>query len=44
MLTDFPGKYEVEKRLIRQPGVLKAVNWLRHRSGHPPVLAPIEGD
>lgn len=44
MLTDFPGKYALEKRLVRQPGVLKAVNWLRDRAGHPPVLAPIDGD
>lgn len=44
MLTDFPGKYEMEKRLVRQPGVLKAVNWLRGRAGHPPVLAPIDRD
>ena len=43
MLTDFPGKYGLEKRLVRQPGVLKAVNWLRARSGHPPVLAPLDG-
>lgn len=41
MLTDFPGKYSMEKRLVAQPGVLKAVNWLRGRSGHPPVLPPL---
>lgn len=44
MLTDFPGKYTLEKRLIAQPGVLRGVNWLRQRAGHPPVLAPIDGD
>lgn len=44
MLTDFPGKYTLEKRLIGQPGVLRGVNWLRARAGHPPVLAPIDGD
>ncbi len=44
MLTDFPGKYRLEKRLIGQPGVLKAVNWLRARAGHPPLLPPIDGD
>lgn len=43
MLTDFPGKYGLEKRLVRQPGVLKAVNWLRTKAGHPPVLAPLDG-
>jgi len=44
MLTDFPGKYAVEKWVVEQPGVLRAVNWLRQRAGHPPVLAPVDGD
>lgn len=44
MLTDFPGKYRLEKRLIAQPGVLKAVNWLRARAGHAPLEPPIDGD
>lgn len=44
MLTDFPGKYGLEKRLIAQPGVLKAVNWLRVRAAHPPLEPPRDGD
>jgi len=44
MLTDFPGKYALEKRIVGQPGVLRAINWLRRRTGHPPVLAPVDGD
>jgi hypothetical protein len=44
MLTDFPGKYALEKRIVGQPGVLRAVNWLRQRAGHPAVLAPVDGD
>jgi hypothetical protein len=44
LLTDFPGKYSVEKRLVAQPGVLRAVNWLRARAGHPPVEPPLDGD
>lgn len=43
-LTDFPGKYKLEKRIVGQPGVLKAINWLRHRAGHLPVLPPVDGD
>lgn len=43
-LTDFPGKYRLEKRIVGQPGVLRAVNWLRQRAGHPPVLPPTHGD
>lgn len=44
MLTDFPGKYRLEKRLISQPGVLRAVNWLRSRAGHPPLEPPVDDD
>jgi hypothetical protein len=43
VLMDFPGKYAVEKRVVRQPGVLAAMNWLRRRAGHPP-LDPPDGD
>lgn len=43
VLMDFPGKYAVEKRVVRQPGVLSAMNWLRRRAGHPP-LDPPDGD
>lgn len=42
MLTDFPGKYRLEKLLIARPGVLRAVNWLRARAHHPPILAPLD--
>lgn len=40
LLTDFPGKYALEKRIVRQPGVLAAMNWLRARAGHAPVQPP----
>ena len=43
MLTDLPGKYRQEKRLIAQPGVLKGANWLRARAGHAPLEPPIDG-
>lgn len=42
MLIDFPGKYRIEKRLIARPGVLHAVNWLRARAHHPPILPPLD--
>lgn len=42
VLTDFPGKYALEKRLVRRPGVLRAINWLRRRAGHPPLLPPAD--
>jgi hypothetical protein len=36
-LLDFPGKYRVEKWLVRRRRVRGAVNWLRKRAGHPPI-------
>ena len=33
MLLDFPGKRELEHRLVSQPRVLDAINKLRHRFG-----------
>ena len=33
MLLDFPGKRELEHRLVSRPPVLKAINKLRHRFG-----------
>ena len=36
-LLDFPGKYRIERRIVLLPGVLKAINRLRARSGQPPL-------
>jgi len=30
---DFPGKREIELRLLRLPGILTGVNWIRKRAG-----------
>lgn len=40
MLMNFPGKYELERWLVRRPGVLRALNWLRRRSGKVPFKRP----
>ena len=34
-LVNFPGKRRLEKKLIGRPAVLRAVNGLRSRLGHP---------
>ena len=39
-LITFPGKRRLELRLIRQPPLLKAVNWIRDRAGRPPLILP----
>lgn len=40
MLTDFPGKYRLERWLIGQRSVSRTINWIRVRSGHPPLRLP----
>lgn len=39
-LTNFPGKYRLERRLVSMPGVLRAINWIRERRGHPALQPP----
>jgi hypothetical protein len=38
MLIDFPGRYRLTKKLLRRPHVSKAVNWVRRKTGAPPLL------
>jgi len=40
LLANFPGKYRLERWLVRRHGVLATLNWLRRRSGHPPLDPP----
>jgi uncharacterized membrane protein YczE len=40
VLVDFPGRRRVEKALARRPAVLGAMNSIRARFGHPPLLPP----
>ncbi|MEE8450895.1 MAG: PGPGW domain-containing protein [Thermoguttaceae bacterium] len=37
LLLNFPGKYKLERWLIRRRPVLRSVNWLRRRSGRVPL-------
>jgi hypothetical protein len=43
-VSDFPGKYRVERRLVRLPGILTAINWIRAKAHvellRPPAQAP----
>lgn len=38
MLMDFPGKRDLESRIISQPRVQKSINALREKFGRPPLL------
>ncbi|WKE66225.1 hypothetical protein PVT67_02970 [Gallaecimonas kandeliae] len=40
VVSDFPGKYQLEKAVIRQDAVFKAVNWIRHRYGREAIIHP----
>ena len=40
LLMNFPGKYRLERWLVSRPGVLRGLNWLRHRQGQLPFDTP----
>jgi len=40
LVMDFPGKFALERSLVRRPAVLRTLNRLRRRAGRPPLLAP----
>jgi hypothetical protein len=43
-LLEFPGKRALELCLIRQSGVSSVLNWIRTRSGRPPLIIPKRSD
>ena len=38
MLSNYPGKYKIEKKIIATPKILKSINWLRKKSNEPPLI------
>lgn len=38
ILVDLPGKYRFERWLVTRPPVLRAINRLRQRAGHDPLV------
>jgi hypothetical protein len=36
-LTNFPGKHALERCIVQQPTVLKAINWMRAKAQRPPL-------
>lgn len=42
LIMNYPGKYTLERWLIRRPGVLRAMNALRRKHGKLPLLSPVE--
>ena len=35
MMLNFPGKFALERRIVHQPSVLRAINWLRAKANKP---------
>jgi hypothetical protein len=44
LLIDFPGKTRFKCWLMRQPVVIRSINWLRTRAGHPKMQVPLPGE
>ena len=42
VLVDFPGKFHLERWIISQRSMLKAINWIRDKSGIPHLIEPLE--
>ncbi|MFD2111307.1 PGPGW domain-containing protein [Thiorhodococcus fuscus] len=40
ILSDFPGKFALERRLASNPRILGGINWLRKKGGSAPLIAP----
>lgn len=40
MCSTFPGKYRMERRLVRYPSIYNAVNWIRERGHRNPIQYP----
>ena len=38
MMSNYPGKYYIEKKFIAIPSILKTINWLRKQSNKEPIV------
>jgi len=36
MLLDYPGKYRLQRWVVRRKGVSNSINWMRRKAGRPP--------
>ena len=37
ILSNYPGKYYIERRIVAMPKILKTINWLRRKTNKPPL-------
>ena len=40
MMLNFPGKLTLESRIVKQPSVLRAINWMRAKAKRPALQVP----
>ena len=38
LLVDYPGKFRLERKLVKIPAVLNSLNWLRRKAKKPPLV------
>lgn len=38
LIMDFPGKHALERRIVRRPAILRAINGMREKRGRPPFV------
>ncbi len=43
-VSNFPGKYWLERKLVSHPKVFKSLNWIRKKAGVKPLLYPLDVD
>lgn len=39
-ISTFPGKYHMERAIVRRPRIYRALNWIRQRYNRPPLDHP----
>ena len=40
MMLNFPGKFALQIRIVQQPTVLRAINWMRMKADRPALKVP----
>ncbi len=40
-LSDFPGKFNLLRKIAQQPPIFKTMNWIRQKTNHKPLQKPI---
>ncbi len=39
-MSNFPGKYTLERKLVSRPSIFRALNWIRKKTGNPALHHP----